>query len=79
MAVFIGDSKNTSAARAALKINWAVHKIVNPALLKTYTSSLYNLKHVIGVDTSSLLVARIGVRNDNDLVWVGRAATPFPL
>jgi len=29
---------------------------------------------VVGIDTSALFVARIGVRNDNDLVWVGRAA-----
>src|SRR3989442_15663766 len=34
----------------------------------------YQLKHVIGVDTSELFIARVGGRNDNDLVWVGRAA-----
>lgn len=34
MAVFIGDSKNTSAARAALKINYARIEIINPALRK---------------------------------------------
>lgn len=28
----------------------------------------------MGVDTSDILVARVGVRGDNDLVWVGRAA-----
>jgi class 3 adenylate cyclase len=32
------------------------------------------MNHVGGVDTSELFVCRIGVRNDNDLVWVGRAA-----
>src|SRR5271157_5911165 len=32
MAVFIGDSKNTSAARTAMKINYAVTKIINPAV-----------------------------------------------
>jgi class 3 adenylate cyclase len=74
MAVFIGDSKNTSAVRTALRINTAVLKVVNPALKAQYPSSPYVLKHVVGVDTSNLLVSRIGVRNDNDLVWVGRAA-----
>ena len=29
---------------------------------------------MVGVDTSKLHASRIGVRNDNDLVWVGRAA-----
>jgi class 3 adenylate cyclase len=47
---------------------------ITPALKNQYASNDYNLKHVIGIDTSKLLVARIGVRYDNDLVWVGRAA-----
>ncbi len=74
MGVFIGDAKNTTAARTALKINGAVINIINPALARQYPKATYKLKHVVGVDTSSLLAARIGVRNDNDLVWVGRAA-----
>jgi class 3 adenylate cyclase len=74
MAVFIGDSKNTSAVKAAMQINGAVHDIVNPAIKTQYPQKAYALRHVVGVDTSSLFVARIGVRNDNDLVWVGRAA-----
>jgi len=74
MAVFVGGSKNTSAAKAALKINYAVINIVNPGIKRVYTSTDYQMAHVIGIDTSALFVARIGVRNDNDLVWVGRAA-----
>jgi class 3 adenylate cyclase len=70
MAVYIGDNdKNTRAVRSALRINGAVWDIIKPALKNQYSSNNYNLKHVIGVDTSKLLVARIGVRNDNDLVW----------
>jgi class 3 adenylate cyclase len=74
MAVFLGDYKNSSAARAGLKINGAVQSIVNPALKSQYTTSTYKVRHRVGVDTSSLHVSRVGVRNDNDLVWVGRAA-----
>src|SRR5262245_52750779 len=33
MAVFIDDYKNTSAARCALKINYAVQDIINPAIV----------------------------------------------
>jgi class 3 adenylate cyclase len=58
MAVYLGAAKNTSAARTALKINHAA----------TF------LKHVVGIDSSKLFVARTGVRGANDLVWVGRAA-----
>jgi class 3 adenylate cyclase len=74
MAVFIGDYKNSAAAKTALIINHAVLKIINPALKRVYSKTNYELKHTVGIDTSPLFVARIGVRNDNDLVWVGRSA-----
>lgn len=74
MAVFYGDSKNTSAVRAALKINRAVTEIINPAIKAQYQQSSFQLKHVVGIDTSLLHVAKVGVHSDNDLVWVGRAA-----
>src|SRR6185312_11992977 len=54
--------------------NWAVSNIVNPTLKRQYGDTAFQMRHTIGVDTSTLLVSRIGVRNDNDLVWVGRAA-----
>ena len=74
MAVFIGDGKNSAAARVGFKINYAVAKIINPAISSQYPNSRYSVKHHVGVDTSRLFVARTGVRGANDLVWVGRAA-----
>lgn len=74
MAVFIGDSKNTQAANAALKINFTRVKIINEALESYYPHSAYRVQHTVGVDASQLYVARTGVRGSNDLVWVGRAA-----
>jgi class 3 adenylate cyclase len=74
MAIFTGSAKNTSAVRCAMKINYAVHEIIKPALSAQYPSVSFELKHVIGVDTSQLRTARIGVHGDNDLVWIGRAA-----
>ena len=74
MAVFLGDSKNTSAAKAALNINWATQQIINPALSRQYPKATFRVKQTVGIDTSDLWVARTGVRGANDLVWVGRAA-----
>lgn len=74
MAVFTGDSKNTNAVRAAMKINHAVEQIIRPAISKQYPTTNFTLKHVVGIDTSQLRAARIGVRGYNDLVWIGRAA-----
>lgn len=74
MAIFTGNSKNTNAVRCALKINYAVCEIIQPALKAQYPDTNFNLAHVVGVDTSQLRMSRIGVRGDNDLVWIGRAA-----
>jgi class 3 adenylate cyclase len=75
MEVYLGETPNTNAATTALKINYAVKNIINPAITAQYgTTIAYTVKQVVGVDRSSLWVARTGVRGDNDLVWVGRAA-----
>jgi class 3 adenylate cyclase len=74
MGVFIGDLQTTNAAKCALKINWAVLNIINPALNKQYPDNIFKVSQVVGIDTSSLRAARTGVRGDNDIVWVGRAA-----
>lgn len=73
MAVFHGELKNVSAVKAGLQINWAVREI-NSGLRARYPNSAFQLKHSVGIDTSSLFVAKTGIRNSNDLVWVGRAA-----
>lgn len=74
MAVFTGSTKNTTAVRTALKIHCAVVDIIRPAIKAKYPTTDFMLNHVVGVDTSQLRTARIGVRGDNDLVWIGRAA-----
>jgi class 3 adenylate cyclase len=73
MAVFIGDSRNTSAAKCALQINFAARKVVQPAIEAKYDTE-FVLRQKVGVDASSLMVAKTGIRGSNDLVWVGNAA-----
>ena len=73
MAVYIGDSKNSDAARTALKINHVAKKIINPAIPRHFQTD-FQIQHVVGIDTSKLFVARTGIRGSNDLVWVGRSA-----
>ena len=73
MAVFMGNSKNSDAAKAALQITWITKKI-NAQVKLSYPNTSYQLQHAIGIDSSKLFVARTGIRNNNDLVWVGRAA-----
>jgi class 3 adenylate cyclase len=74
MAVFISDTQTSNAAKCGLQINWAVRTIINPALKRQYSNRDYTVKQVVGIDTSEVRTARIGVRGGNDLVWIGRAA-----
>ena len=62
MAVFIGDSKNTSAARAALKINYARINVVNSSIKSHYPNATYQVKHTVGVDSCKLFITRTGIR-----------------
>jgi len=76
MGVFVGKYKNTSATKCALKINWMFLKVLKPKFEAKYESlrdGTYKLSHCTGVDTSEVLVVRSGIRNNNDLIWVGRA------
>lgn len=76
MGVFVGDYKNTSATKSALNINYAFLKIIKPKLEDRYSvfrDRTYKLGHCVGVDTSEVMVIRAGIRDNNDLVWVGRA------
>lgn len=74
MAVFIGSSKNTAAAKAALQINYIVTQVINPKIIEIYPNSTYKVQQAVGIDTCKVFVARTGIRGDNDLVWVGNAA-----
>jgi class 3 adenylate cyclase len=74
MGIFIGDAKNSTAARCALKINWAVLNIIQPALNAQYPSKTYKMIHKVGIDQSPIMAARTGIRGANDIVWVGSAA-----
>lgn len=74
MGLYIGDSKNSQAAKTALKINWAVENILQPAIVAQYKNTTYKLKQKVGIASSKTMVARTGIRGSNDLVWVGNAA-----
>ena len=76
MAVYVGRTKNTSAAKTALKINYAVAKLIRPRVEAQYPSLAeagFVLNHATGIDTGKILAVRAGMRGSNDLVWIGRA------
>jgi class 3 adenylate cyclase len=76
MGVFIGSLKNTNAAEAGLKINYFATQILAPSFDQFYKRDFplgLSLNQTVGIDTGKVMVVRSGIRNNNDLVWVGRA------
>jgi len=75
MGVFYGDSKNSSAAKCALQIKWAVNTIRErfEASYESVKNASFQIRHGVGVDTGTVLAVRGGVRGTNDLIWIGRA------
>lgn len=74
MGLYIGDRKNGQAAKTGLQINWVVNNILQPAMNKKYPKNTYKLEQKVGIASSATMVARTGIRGNNDLVWVGNAA-----
>lgn len=76
MGVFTGGTKNTSAVKSALKINYAVQKIIKPKFEKKYETvrnASFSIQHGTGLDTGKILTVRAGAHGNNDLIWIGRA------
>ena len=76
LGVFIGNSKNSTAAKCALQINYTVKDIIKPKFESKYDSvkkASFSIRHGTGIDTGTVLAVRAGARGDNDLIWIGRA------
>jgi adenylate cyclase len=76
MGIFLGETKNTDAAKCALKMNYATSNIIEPKVKDYFTSvkdAGFSISHCVGVDTSAVMAVRAGQRGSNDLVWIGRA------
>jgi class 3 adenylate cyclase len=73
MGIFIGDSKNSDAAKAALNISWAVSQIIKPKLQAKWPNLKWTMAHGIGIDTGEAMLVRGGVHGDNDIISVGSA------
>ncbi len=76
MAIFIGKDAPDRAARAALEVTWVVNNVVRPDLsyrLDSYRTSSWVLSHRTGIDLGQALVVRAGVRDNNDLIFIGDA------
>lgn len=76
LGIFVGNSKNTTAAKCALQVKYTVKDIIRPKFENKYDSvknASFTISHGVGVDSGTVLAVRAGARGDNDLIWIGRA------
>ncbi|MBB3676224.1 adenylate/guanylate cyclase domain-containing protein [Modestobacter versicolor] len=75
MGIFVGDNKETRAGRAALALNHYVNVMSAwvPDKLPSVKAAGWQLKHGVGIDTGKALIIRAGIRNNADIVSIGRA------
>lgn len=74
MAIYLGDDKEDRAVRTALKIQGAVQTIINPRIKEVFKNNNYRVNHSVSIDSSEIYAAKIGVRGNSDIVWIGKAA-----
>lgn len=76
MGIFKTETKNISATLCAREIDWMVEKVLNPKAKENFKSIKDNdihINHCIGIDTGEAVAVRAGIRDNNDLIWIGRA------
>jgi len=74
MGAFIGNGKNSSAAKAALNIKWGIEQLIQSEHDNFYKGKGIKLNYCVAVDSCNHHVVRTGIRGSNDLLWVGKAA-----
>lgn len=75
MGVFMGGSKNTNASYCAREIDWTVTNVIDPKAKGHFQSvgnNSINIRHCVGLDTGESRAVRAGIRDNNDLIWVGK-------
>jgi class 3 adenylate cyclase len=75
MGIFMGDLKEVYAVRCAREIFWMTEEIIAKRAREKFTSIEKNnisVRQCVGVDTGSAVAVRAGIRNNNDLIWIGR-------
>ncbi len=73
MGVFVGKTKNTPAVKCAMQLKYVFDEVLVPQfkMYEVFKQGTLILNYCAGIDTGTVLVARAGVRDNNDLVWVG--------
>jgi class 3 adenylate cyclase len=75
MGIFVGDYPASHASFCAREIDHTVTNILNPKAKTKFKSIRDNdimIKHCIGIDYGDSRAVRAGIRNNNDIIWIGK-------
>lgn len=78
MGIFIDKAKNSNASICGREIHWTVRKVIHPkahAQFKSIRDNGIEVQHGVGIDTGEVRAVRSGIRDSNDLIWIGKAAS----
>lgn len=76
MGIFVGDTKESSAAICGLNMRYCLDEQLRPMIRAKYASldeKAFQLDHCVGIASGKVMIVRAGVRGSNDLVSVGSA------
>lgn len=76
MGIFKGGTPNISATNCAREIDWMVEYVLNPKAKEKFKSVENNnikITHCVGIAVGEARAVRAGIRNSNDLIWIGEA------
>lgn len=75
MGVFMGNTPCMDAVRCAREIDYTMYYALNAMANAKFNSVKRNslvLKHCVGVDFGQARAVRGGIRDNNDLLWIGK-------
>lgn len=76
MGVFIDDAMSSNAAQCAREIYWTTENIIQPKAINKFDSVRNNgvkIRQACGIDVGTTRAVRAGIRDNNDLIWIGKA------
>lgn len=75
MGVFMGETPCNDAVKCAREIDYTMYYALKPkakAAFKSVANNSIPLNHCVGVDYGRAHAVRGGIRNNNDLLWIGK-------
>lgn len=78
MGVFLSNTKNSDASKCGREIHWVVRKVLHEkakAKFRSISNNGIEIRHCVGIDTGEVRAVRAGMRDNNDLIWIGKAAS----